>query len=376
MPTFLKAFFVLAFALAFVSCTSGGGAATSPAQGENAQGGNVQVQSYEDLGLCDFGQRWGGERKYVINEDRTYQCLHGKWWLVTEDRSECSEETVGTIKSSGDYYCDRCCGQPYEFGCTSWDYNNKYLWVSTTLSGSNYEECYYTDYYGLLTSSSAYTSLSNSSVNTRPLSSSVYSRPFSSSAQSSSSKALQSSSSKVSSSSSGGWFVGTMTDSRDGQTYKTMNIDWLTGTKTWMAQNLNYVTADSYCYDDNPSNCTKYGRLYTWDAATTACPKGWRLPSKEEWGTFESVDGSLLKSNTGWVRGYAGVDMYDFSVLPAGCRYDDGDFADEGYDAYFWSSTEFAGRFAYGLTLDSDFDAVSLFDYSMDSGFSVRCLKD
>ena len=106
------------------------------------------------------------------------------------------------------------------------------------------------------------------------------------------------------------------------------------------------------------------------------CPKGWRLPSKEEWGTFESVDGSLLKTNTGWVRGYAGVDMYDFSVLPAGCRYDDGDFADEGYDAYFWSSTEFAGRFAYGLTLDSDFDAVSLFDYSMDSGFSVRCLKD
>ena len=175
---------------------------------------------------------------------------------------------------------------------------------------------------------------------------------------------------------------GFLTDSRDGQTYRTVII----GSQTWMAQNLNYETANSYCYGNTPSKCTKYGRLYTWAAAKAACPTGWHLPAYEEFETLftavggSSTAGTKLKSTSGWNdfegKSGNGVDAYSFSALPAGYRDYDGNFKYEGYDASFWSSTEGGSDYAYDMYLYYIDGYAYLSGYYKDFGFSVRCVKD
>ena len=172
--------------------------------------------------------------------------------------------------------------------------------------------------------------------------------------------------------------VGNITDSRDGQTYKTVTI----GSQTWMAQNLNYKTANSFCYNDSTKYCEKYGRLYTWAAANTACPSGWHLPTNAEFETlFTAVGGSSnagtkLKSTSGWNEDN-GTNDYSFSALPAGYRSAFSSYnRREGDGANFWSSTGSDSSDAYYMYLYYFGGNVELRSYSKDNGFSVRCVKD
>ncbi len=171
---------------------------------------------------------------------------------------------------------------------------------------------------------------------------------------------------------------GDLVDERDGQTYKTVKIGML----TWMAENLNYKTDSSYCYGDKSSNCTKYGRLYTWDAAKTACPAGWHLPTDAEFGAlYINVGGQFtaatkLKSTSGWGSACNGTDDYSFSALPAGYRHRDEEYYSEISSAFFWSSTEYDSDRAYSINLKyDDYTVQRNFSYK-NVGYSVRCLKD
>ena len=153
-----------------------------------------------------------------------------------------------------------------------------------------------------------------------------------------------------------------------------------------MAQNLNYETANSYCYGNTPSNCTKYGRLYTWAAATSACPSDWHLPTNAEFETLfiavggQSVAGKMLKSTSGWSdyngKISNGTDAYSFSALPVGNRNSNEHFYGEGNSAAFWSSTEDNSSYAYVMDLNYIYDGADLGGSNMSNGFSVRCVKD
>ena len=170
-------------------------------------------------------------------------------------------------------------------------------------------------------------------------------------------------------------------DDRDGQTYKIVTIE----DQVWMAENLNYETSASYCLKDDATNCIKYGRLYTWVAALSACPDGWHLPSRSEWETLlsavggESTAGTKLKSTSGWNSSANGTDAYGFSALPAGVRNGDTYSDSGGYYAQFWSATEGYSGYAYSISLYHDPALAAEVGYGFNdenSGKSVRCLKD
>jgi len=176
---------------------------------------------------------------------------------------------------------------------------------------------------------------------------------------------------------------GSFTDSRDGQSYKTVTI----GSQTWMAENLNYKTDKSYCYGDVESNCSKYGRLYWCEVdlpeRETPCPSGWHLPTKAEFETLlsavggESTAGAKLKSTSGWSNSGNGTDAYSFSALPAGFWNYIWGYSREGGSAYFLSSS--VGNptpLPYFMYLNDDSDEASLSAWTRDNSFSVRCVKD
>ena len=172
----------------------------------------------------------------------------------------------------------------------------------------------------------------------------------------------------------------TFTDSRDSKTYKKIVI----GTQTWMAENLNYDVPSNttdVCYRNSADSCAKYGRLYNWSTAMTACPVGWHLPSDAEWTQLTdyvgglSTAGTKLKSTSGWYNNGNGTDQYGFSALPAGLGYSDGSFYGAGDEGYWWSATEYGAYYAYYRYMYYNLENVgrgSLKTYL----FSVRCVQD
>jgi uncharacterized protein (TIGR02145 family) len=136
-----------------------------------------------------------------------------------------------------------------------------------------------------------------------------------------------------------------------------------------MAENLNYVTDSSWCYDNEDSNCATYGRLYTWNAAMEACPAGWHLPTLAEWNTLPS--GTKLKATS---PAWDGTDDLGFSALPGGTRNTEGSFEALSLNGIWWTATEADSSFAWRKNM---VDVITyLVSSNKGNGFSVRCLMD
>jgi len=134
---------------------------------------------------------------------------------------------------------------------------------------------------------------------------------------------------------------GEFIDKRDGKKYKTIHV----GGVEWMTRNLDW-DGTGYCYDDDPKNGIKYGRLYKYDQALAAVPEGWRLPTEDEWESFIYLTANNkngAKSLKAKEPEWDGLDTLGFNALPAGYRveYSDGKayYIYIGEEAHWWTAT-------------------------------------
>lgn len=225
---------------------------------------------------------------------------------------------------------------------------------------------------------------------------------------------------------------GTLSDDRDGQSYRTVEI----GTQTWMAENLRFLPSQpstgATCYGDTPANCSTDGALYSWAEAMAVdptfnsktwggndrnrrgiCPSGWHVPRDSEWVVLLNFVESkaqagagnanlALLSDSGWLNDrkwsrdpifgiimqcsdnpgtwtYNGVDLYGFAVQPMGLRRADGTYDFRSYYAGFWSSTEapdFIG-YSWARNICGGFQGVWRdAGNSRVEGHSLRCVMD
>lgn len=168
----------------------------------------------------------------------------------------------------------------------------------------------------------------------------------------------------------------------------------------WMTKNMSCYVPGSKCYNDDPANCNKYGRLYDWVAAMQACPEGWRLPSKQDWEDLfdfvleynEEEDDyeennnkdrylraeKYLKATKGWGSGSGGngQDTHGFAAMPGGNgAYDNNGnlvFYRAGSHGYWWSSTQYNNS-AYDLHMSN---GEGFANNDKKYLFSVRCIED
>ncbi|MBO4436941.1 MAG: hypothetical protein J5791_08690 [Fibrobacter sp.] len=159
---------------------------------------------------------------------------------------------------------------------------------------------------------------------------------------------------------------GSVTDERDGRTYRTVNIAGM----TWMAENLTYATNGADCKDSLSIGC-----VYEWymvmnvakndsvvENTRGICMEGWHVPDTTEWKVLlNEYSLADLKSSVEWRDG---SNKSGFSVVPFASYVNHGlvtinsiwlsyaDFFASNYDV--GTNIMGGGRFTYGYGASFD----------------------
>lgn len=213
---------------------------------------------------------------------------------------------------------------------------------------------------------------------------------------------------------------GSLTDSRDGQMYKTITFSG----HSWMSENLRYKPQSpgydwSWCYEELESNC-KYGRYYTFAAALDSintgcgyqgmcdlypnsdcdaglgcnerdkfddvkvqgiCPKGWHIPTR-----WDFMDLSIIKEYqdtcsffSNMIGSSSGLEYYASfnNLLSDNTVY----FYDWESELVLWTTSNYKKNDRYGRVVHvrnvmwSPYGTI-VGNASAETGYPIRCVMD
>jgi uncharacterized protein (TIGR02145 family) len=154
--------------------------------------------------------------------------------------------------------------------------------------------------------------------------------------------------------------------------------------QTWMAENLNYKTIDSYCYNDVLDSCAIYGRLYSKYISMEVCPEGWHTPYQQDWiilletiGGMETA-GTKLHAQERWVDEWVKRDdEFGFSLLAPGMKRSgyqplSSGYLDINHSARYWVYSDSSDVTRISLSGER----VYFITYYEECALPIRCIKN
>ena len=183
-----------------------------------------------------------------------------------------------------------------------------------------------------------------------------------------------------------------------GKYYGTVKI----GDHWWMSENLDYRMVPKQglpnvqkCYNDDPSNCDKYGALYAIEFVMSLedyygdslCPEFWHIPSKSEMDDLiknvESPNGmeALRPSgSSGFNALFSGFIIYQCfreengRCTPRAYFHRDMYFATHFFTTLYRPNRVY--RVQYTLNIQKNYAELYPFETDMQGYYSLRCVKD
>lgn len=181
------------------------------------------------------------------------------------------------------------------------------------------------------------------------------------------------------------------------------------GSQVWMGENLavktfrngdkipharsreEWIKAGEDCtpawtyYEHNEDFGKRVGILYNWYAVIDSrglAPKGWRIPSKNDFeilSTFlggDAISGRKLKSTKDWFRDGNGDNSSGFNAIGGGSRDLEGYFYYIIRVGFWWTLDEYDENNAWYYYIEFSDDALKKFGAGKPMGMSIRCIKE
>ena len=147
-------------------------------------------------------------------------------------------------------------------------------------------------------------------------------------------------------------------------------------------------TIPAWChYQNNPTYENTVGKLYNWYCVSDTsglCPAGWHVPTDAEWTALadslggQTLAGGKMKALTGWTPPNAqATNESGFTGKPGGHRDGYGTFYLINNNGNWWSSTLNGPAAPWFRLINYNSGAINrMTNFSINSGASVRCMKD